>query len=81
MDQNPLRDSRFFLSLFLLRSFDMNRESQVPGSLEELERLFEEAHVDASAYVSGLDDAELSRTVDHPMMREFRRQCGTRYCR
>jgi len=59
---------RFFLSLFQARDFDYEREKQFPESIEEMQRLFAEAHADAAGYAARLDDAELSRKVSFPRM-------------
>jgi len=58
---------RFFLSLSQQRPFDAERERQVPGGMDELERRFQEAHADGAAYTARLDDAELARTLDLPV--------------
>jgi uncharacterized damage-inducible protein DinB len=58
---------RFFLSLFQHRPFDREREGQVPGAVEEMERRFEEAHADGAAYTARLDEAELARTIEFPV--------------
>ncbi len=62
---------RFFLSLFLARSFDREREQAIPDSMDAMRRLFQEAHADGAAYTARLNDAELARTVEFPIMREF----------
>ena len=61
----------FFLSLFEQRAFDMARFKEAPGSLEDIERLFQEAHADGKAYVTRLNEAELARTIEFPIMKEF----------
>jgi len=62
---------RFFLSLFQGRAFDWEREKQVPDTPGAMERLFEEAHADGAAYTARLDAAELARTIEFPIMKEF----------
>ena len=62
---------RFFLSLFQGRAFDEKREKQVPDTMDAIGRLFEEAHADGAAYTGRLDEAELARTVDFPLRKEF----------
>ena len=57
----------FFLSLFQGRPFDMQRFRQTPPNLEEIERLFGEAHTDGAVYVARLDEAELARTIEFPV--------------
>jgi len=58
---------RFFLSLFQQRPFDREREGQVPGTVDEMERRFEEAHADGAAYTARLDEAELARPIEFPV--------------
>lgn len=58
---------RFFLSLFQQRPFDAEREKQVPATVDEMERRFQEAHADGAAYTAGLDEAELARTIGFPV--------------
>jgi uncharacterized damage-inducible protein DinB len=62
---------RFFLSQFQQRPFDMERERQVPGTMDEMERRFQEAHADGAAYAARLDGAELARPLEFPVMKEF----------
>jgi uncharacterized damage-inducible protein DinB len=57
----------FFLSLFQQRAFDMERWKQAPGTIDEIERRFEETHADAAAYTTRLDEAELARTIAFPV--------------
>jgi uncharacterized damage-inducible protein DinB len=66
----------FFLSLFQGRPFDLARIRYVAGNIEEMERLFEQAHADGAAYVARLDDAELARTLEFPVpgMKDFHPQ-------
>jgi uncharacterized damage-inducible protein DinB len=58
---------RFFLSLCQQRAFDMERERQVPATLDELEQRFEEAHADGAAYTACPDEAELAHTITFPV--------------
>jgi hypothetical protein len=57
----------FFLSMFQQRTFDMGRWKQAPGTMDELERQFAEAHADGGAYTARLDEAELARTIEFPV--------------
>jgi uncharacterized damage-inducible protein DinB len=57
----------FFLSLFHERAFNMERFKQAPGTADETERQFEEAHADGAAYAARLDEAELARTITFPV--------------
>jgi|ERR1035441_5499786 uncharacterized damage-inducible protein DinB len=63
----------FFLSLFQQRSFDMERWKQAPGTMDETERRFDEAHADGAVYIARLDEAELARTIEFPIpaMKDF----------
>jgi len=58
---------RFFLSLLQQRPFEAGSERQVPGGVDEMERRFQEAHVDGAAYTARLDEAELARTIEFPV--------------
>ncbi|MGO4883417.1 MAG: DinB family protein [Bryobacteraceae bacterium] len=58
---------RFFLSLFQGCAFDREREGQVPGTVEEMEQRFQEAHAAGAAYTARLDEAELARTIEFPV--------------
>lgn len=58
---------RFFLSLLQQVPFDREREGQVPGAVDEMERRFAEAHADGAAYTARLDDAELARAIEFPV--------------
>jgi uncharacterized damage-inducible protein DinB len=57
---------RAFLSLFLKRPFDMQREMQAPESFVDLDRLFRDSHAEESSFVGQLQEADLARTVDMP---------------
>ncbi len=57
----------FFLSLFQKRAFDMGRWKRDPGTVDEMEREFAEAHADGGAYTARLDEAELARTITFPV--------------
>src|ERR1035441_1104611 len=63
----------FFLSLFQQRPFDREREGQVPGAVDEMERRFQEAHADGAAYAGRLNEAELARMIEFPIpaMKDF----------
>ncbi|HTR39781.1 MAG TPA: DinB family protein [Bryobacteraceae bacterium] len=57
---------RAFLSLFLKRPFDMEKESRVPASLAEFEPLFREAHQEEIEFVKNVDEAALSARFEMP---------------
>ena len=62
----------FFLALCQARAFDQERAKQVPDTLEQMERLFDEAHAEGAAFTARLNEAELARTIEFPVMKEFR---------
>jgi uncharacterized damage-inducible protein DinB len=57
---------RAFLSLFLGRPFDMQKELQAPESLAGLESLFRDSQAEELAFVSSLQEAELTRVIEMP---------------
>ena len=67
---------RFFLSMFQSRSFDFEREWRVPETMDEIRRLFREAHADGIAYAAQLDEGQLAVTVHHPRFKEFHPAVG-----
>jgi uncharacterized damage-inducible protein DinB len=59
---------RAFLSLFLGRPFDMQKELQAPESLDDLERLFRDSHSEELSFVSTLQEADLTRVIEMPWL-------------
>jgi uncharacterized damage-inducible protein DinB len=57
---------RAFLSLFLERPFDPEKELGVPGSLRDIEAIFRDAHREEIGYVNRLEETELARVLDLP---------------
>ncbi len=57
---------RAFLSLFLKRPFDMQKESQVPATLAEFEPLFREAHREEIEFAKNVEEAALSGPFEMP---------------
>jgi len=57
---------RAFLSLFLERAFDMQKELQVPTSLAEEERLFVDTHREERSFVTSLGESDLARVIEMP---------------
>ena len=55
---------RAFLSLFLRRAFDIQKELQAPESLDDLERLFRDSHSEELSFVSTLLEAEVKRVIE-----------------
>jgi uncharacterized damage-inducible protein DinB len=63
---------RAFLSLFLARPFDMQKELQAPESFAGLERLYRDSHAEELAFVSTLQEAELTRVIEMPWIQGSR---------
>ena len=63
---------RIFLSMFEQRPFDLEREQQIPGTVQEMQGRFGETHTEMTAYAARLDEAEMARAVEFPRMKEFR---------
>ena len=63
---------RAFLSLFLSRPFDMQKEMQAPESFADLERLFRDTHAEQISFVSSLQAADLARVIDLPWIADAR---------
>ena len=63
---------RFWLSRFLDRPFELEREMQCPATLEEMEHVFDETHQEALAYINRVTDSDLTRAIDLSRMPEFR---------
>jgi uncharacterized damage-inducible protein DinB len=57
---------RAFLSLFMERGFDMQKELQVPTSLAEEERIFIDTHCEERSFVTSLGEADLARVIEMP---------------
>jgi uncharacterized damage-inducible protein DinB len=63
---------RAFLSLFLQRPFDWEKESQLPASFDAAQTLFRETHGEQTAFVKQVEEGALSRILDikgHPELR------------
>jgi uncharacterized damage-inducible protein DinB len=57
---------RAFLSVFLARPFDVQKERHVAESMEEFERLYRETHAEELAFVDALAGADLARSITVP---------------
>jgi uncharacterized damage-inducible protein DinB len=57
---------RAFLSLFLKRPFDPEKELRVPESFADVEASFRDAHREEIDYVNRLEETGLSRMLDLP---------------
>lgn len=60
--------NRFWVALFLGRSFDINDESRVPESLQAVAKLYPETHEWEIPWISGLHDPDLNRVVVTPFI-------------
>jgi uncharacterized damage-inducible protein DinB len=60
--------NRFWLSLFLDDSFDLNRESKVPESLQELAVLYRQTHDREVEWLSAMNDSDLERMLVTPFI-------------
>jgi uncharacterized damage-inducible protein DinB len=54
---------RAFVSLFLNRPFDIEKEMRIPDWLDETEGQFRAAHAEELAFVNGLDELGLARVI------------------
>ena len=71
-----LLTQRAFLSLFLKRPFDVEREARLPASLPEFEARFHETHIEELEFVDRLDESELARVVELPPRPDLRATLG-----
>jgi uncharacterized damage-inducible protein DinB len=60
--------NRFWLSLFLDESFDLDRESKVPDSLRELAVLYRQTHDREIEWLSMLSNSDLERLLVTPFI-------------
>jgi uncharacterized damage-inducible protein DinB len=60
---------RYFMSLFLGRPFDREKESQAPASFGELVERFRAANDEELAFVGGLSSAGLERRFELPFLK------------
>ena len=60
---------RVFLSRFLVRPFDRERESQRPEAFESLVQLYRVTHEELLAFVSGLAESDLERRFELPFLK------------
>jgi uncharacterized damage-inducible protein DinB len=60
--------NRFWLSLFVDESFDLNRESEVPESLQDVTILYRQTHDRELDWLSGMNDSDLQRTLVTPFI-------------
>jgi uncharacterized damage-inducible protein DinB len=59
---------RFFLSRFLVRPFEKERESQTPESFDELIQLFRITHEEELAFVDSISEPDLTRRFELPFL-------------
>jgi len=55
---------RVYLSRFLARPFDASKESPLPGSFDQLVRIFRATHEEELAWIEGLTQGDLERRFD-----------------
>jgi uncharacterized damage-inducible protein DinB len=60
--------NRFWLSLFLDESFDVNGESQPPHALGDVAALYRQTHHRELEWIRGISDADLERTLVTPFI-------------
>jgi uncharacterized damage-inducible protein DinB len=60
--------NRFWLFLFLDHPFDVDRESQVPESLQAVATLYRKTHKQESEWIIGLRESDLQRTLATPFI-------------
>jgi uncharacterized damage-inducible protein DinB len=60
--------NRFWLALFLDDSFDLNSESTIPGSMQEVAVLYRETHEREVDWLSRLEESHLQRTLVTPFI-------------
>lgn len=60
--------NRFWFSLMRGVPFDPREESRVPDSLEEIAQLYRNTYTQELAWIVGIQDADLSRTIETPFI-------------
>lgn len=60
--------NRFWLSLFLAQSFDLEKESIAPEAFEALTILYRETHRQEMLWIDELRDADLARVIATPFI-------------
>jgi uncharacterized damage-inducible protein DinB len=58
--------NRYWLFLFLGHTFDIDRESQVPESLQAVATLYRDTHSRETEWIMGLRESDLQRTLVSP---------------
>jgi uncharacterized damage-inducible protein DinB len=64
-----LMAQRIFLSRFLARPFDKEKESQRPEQFDELVELYRATHQEQLAFVTNLNESDLERRFDLPALK------------
>jgi len=74
------RRAAVFLSLSEQRPFDMERFKQAPGSLDDMDLRFQEAHADAPPTRRAWMKPNSARTIEFPVAayKDFHLRCGMR---
>lgn len=60
---------RLFLSRFLARPFDREKESQRPEDFGQLVQLFRTTHEEQQAFINNLEESDLERRFDLPFLK------------
>jgi uncharacterized damage-inducible protein DinB len=60
--------NRFWLSLFLGRSFDHGAESRLSTSLQEITALYRQTHDQEIEWMAGIQESDLDRTLATPFL-------------
>jgi uncharacterized damage-inducible protein DinB len=60
--------NRFWLCLFLDHSFDVNAESRLPSSLQEITTLYRQTHDQEIEWLTGIHESDLDRTLATPFV-------------
>jgi uncharacterized damage-inducible protein DinB len=63
---------RFFLSQIANQAFDVQREMQVPSSMEALEHLFTETQSNLTRFASTIAELDLTAVLDKPPLEKMR---------
>jgi len=60
--------NRFWLYLTLHLPFDVEEESRIPDSLDDLKRTYEQTHNREIEWISNADESELTRELSSPLI-------------
>jgi uncharacterized damage-inducible protein DinB len=68
---------RFFLSQIENRGFDVQREMQVPSTIDALDQLFTESQADLARFAATLSTLDLATVLERPPLDKMRPTIGT----